>query len=319
MDNIDRKKGYLIWVAIAVTLSSVIAFTGGYYAGVLLTDDGGPGTGDGDSILLVDDYGRMVELDHVPERIVSAAPTPTEMLFAVGAGDLVVGVDDYSDYPAEVENITKVGSYTLNTEVIVGLQPDLVVSSDLVPLSQLELLEAQGIPYVILATRTLDDVMKDIRLVGILTGHVEEANELAEQLEDRVDAVAAKTQAEDLVRPRVYLEYYPYWTYGPGSFGHDLIELAGGTNIAENTTSEYPMLTSEFIIAQDPEIIIYTIGYMTTTTADEIASRPGWDTMTAVSEGSIYSMDDNLMSRYGPRIVDGLELLAGLLHPDLFE
>jgi iron complex transport system substrate-binding protein len=317
LQNSTEKKGYMVWIVLAVAVSSVMAFTGGYYAGVVLNEPEEEPVED-DSILLVDDYGRVVELDHVPERIVSTAPTPTELLFAVGAGDLVVGVDDYSDYPAEAANLTKVGSYTLSIEVIVGLQPDLIVSSDLVPLSQLELLEDQGIPFVILATRTLDDVLKDIRLVGILTGHVAEATALADGLEERIDAVTEKTQAEDLVRPRVYLEYYPYWTYGPGSFGNNLIALAGGINIAENTTSEYPMVTSEFVIAQDPEVIIYTVGYMTTTTAEEIASRPGWDVISAVSEDSIYSMDDNLVSRYGPRIVDGLEELAALLHPDLF-
>jgi iron complex transport system substrate-binding protein len=310
MEKTVGNKGYMAWIALAVAVSSVIAFTGGYYAGAITTE--------GDSILLVDDYGRTIKLDSLPERIVSTAPTPTEMLFAVGAGDLVVGVDSYSDYPAEVANITKVGDYTLSTEVIVSLQPDLIVSSDLVPISQLELLEDQGIPFVILATRTLDDVLKDLRLVGILTGHVDEANELADELEDRIEAVTSKTQAADLVKPRVYLEYYPFWTYGPGSFGDDLIALAGGINIAENTSSEYPMLTSEFVIAQDPEVIVYTVGYMTTTTADEISSRPGWDVITAVSEGNIHSMDDNLLSRYGPRIVDGLEGLAALLHPDLF-
>lgn len=310
MEKTVGNKGYMTWIALAVVVSSVTAFTGGYYAGAITTD--------GDSILLVDDYGRTIKLDSIPERIVSTAPTPTEMLFAVGAGDLVVGVDTYSDYPAEVANITKVGDYTLSTEVIISLQPDLIISSDLVPISQLELLEDQGIPFVILATRTLDDVLKDLRLVGILTGHIDEANELVDELEDRIEAVTSKTQAVDLVKPRAYLEYYPYWTYGPGSFGDDLIALAGGINIAENTSSEYPMLTSEFVIAQDPEIIVYTVGYMTTTTADEISSRPGWDVITAVSEGDIYSMDDNLLSRYGPRIVDGLEDLAALLHPDLF-
>jgi len=310
MENTVGNKGYMTWIALAVVVSSVTAFTGGYYAGAISTD--------GESILLVDDYGRTIKLDNIPERIVSTAPTPTEMLFAVGAGDLVVGVDSYSDYPAEVANITKVGDYTLSTEVIISLQPDLIISSDLVPISQLELLEDQGIPFVILATRTLDDVLKDLRLVGILTGHVDEANELVDELEDRIEAVTSKTQAVDLVKPRVYLEYYPYWTYGPGSFGDDLIALAGGINIAENTSSEYPMLTSEFVIAQDPEIIVYTVGYMTTTTADEISSRPGWDVITAVSEGDIHSMDDNLLSRYGPRILDGLEDLAALLHPDLF-
>jgi iron complex transport system substrate-binding protein len=310
MEKTVGNKGYMTWIALAVVVSSVTAFTGGYYAGAITTD--------GDSILLVDDYGRTIKLDSIPERIVSTAPTPTEMLFAVGAGDLVVGVDTYSDYPAEVANITKVGDYTLSTEVIISLQPDLIISSDLVPISQLELLEDQGIPFVILATRTLDDVLKDLRLVGILTGHIDEANELVDELEDRIEAVTSKTQAVDLVKPRAYLEYYPYWTYGPGSFGDDLIALAGGINIAENTSSEYPMLTSEFVIAQDPEIIVYTVGYMTTTTADEISSRPGWDVITAVSEGNIHSMDDNLLSRYGPRIVDGLEDLAALLHPDLF-
>ena len=310
MEKTVGNKGYMTWIALAVVVSSVTAFTGGYYAGAITTDV--------ESILLVDDYGRTIKLDSIPERIVSTAPTPTEMLFAVGAGDLVVGVDTYSDYPAEVANITKVGDYTLSTEVIISLQPDLIISSDLVPMSQLELLEDQGIPFVILATRTLDDVLKDLRLVGILTGHVDEANELVDELEDRIEAVTSKTQAVDLVKPRAYLEYYPYWTYGPGSFGDDLIALAGGINIAENTSSEYPMLTSEFVIAQDPEIIVYTVGYMTTTTADEISSRPGWDVITAVSEGEIHSMDDNLLSRYGPRIVDGLEDLAALLHPDLF-
>lgn len=309
-DKMDKKR-YMTWIALAVVVSSVIAFTGGYMTAAML--EGGD-----DGILLVDDYGRTIKLDGIPERIVSTAPTPTEILFAVGAGSQVVGVDDYSDYPAEVANITKVGSYTLSTEVIIGLQPDLIVSSDLVPLSQLELLEDRGIPFVILATRNLDDVLKDVRLVGILTGHVEEANALADSLEARIDAVAEKTMEDDLVRPRVYLEYYPYWTYGPGSFGNDLIALAGGVNIAENTSSEYPMLTSEFVIAQDPEVIIYTVGYMTTTTADEIASRPGWDEVTAVVNDEIHSLDDNLMSRYGPRIVDGLESLAGILHPDLF-
>lgn len=305
------EKAYMMWIALAVVVSSVIAFTGGYVVGVrtVPADEG---------ILLVDDYGRTIKLDEVPERIVSVAPTPTEILFAVGAGGHVVGVDDYSDYPAETANLTKVGSYTLNIEVIIGLQPDLVVSSDLVPLAQLELLEDRGIPFVILATRTLDDVLKDIRLVGILTGHVEEANELADDLEERIEAVEAKTLAVGVVKPRVYVEYFPYWTYGPGSFGDDLIALAGGINIAADTTSEYPMVTSEFVIAQDPEVIIYTVGPMTTTTADEIADRSGWDVITAVSEDNIYSMDDDLVSRYGPRIVDGLEELAAILHPDLF-
>jgi len=311
MEESMPKKMATMWIVLGIVLSLVVGFTGGYMAGLVANESG-------DNVLLVDDYGRTVKLDKIPERIVSTAPTPTELLFAVGAGPLVVGVDNYSDYPEDALSLPKVGSYELSVEVIVSLEPDLIVSSDLVPLSQLELLEDQGIPYVILATRTLDDIMRDIRLVGILTGHVTEAEALVQSLEERVSAVTAKTQTADLEKPKVYLEYFPYWTFGPGSFGNDLIGLAGGINIGQNATSEYPMVTSEFVIAEDPDVIIYTVGYMTETTAEEIASRPGWDEISAVQDDEIYSLDDNLISRYGPRIVDGLEQLAQILHPDLF-
>lgn len=270
------------------------------------------------SMTVVDDYGRTVELDGVPQRIVSASPTPTEILFAVGAGDQIVGVDDFSDYPEEAKNKTKVGSFELNVEVIVALEPDLVICSDLVPEADLTQIEGHGIPYFILATRTLEDVFKDVRLAGVLTGHIQEAEALASSLEARVEAVTEKTLAQGVSKPRVYLEYYPMWTFGPGSYGDDLITLAGGTNIAANTSSEYPELNAEFIIAADPEIIVYTVGPMSVTTAEEIASRPGWDEITAVKEGSIYPIDDNIISRYGPRIVDGLEALALLVHPELY-
>jgi len=312
MKEMLARKEFAVWITLAVVVSSVLAFTGGYMAGAVMNEDE---TG----VLLVDDYGRTIKLDSVPERIVSIAPTPTELLFAVGAGDLVVGVDTYSDYPAEAADITKVGNMTLLVEVIVALEPDIIVCGDLLPTAQLELLEAQGIPYMVLATRTIDDVLKDIRLVGILTGHVDEANALAESLAGRIEAVTDTILSANVTKPRVYLEFYPYFTYGPGSFGNDLIALAGGINIAENTTSEYPMVSSEFVIAQDPEVIVYTVGVMCTTTAEEIASRPAWDGITAVTEDRIYTLDDNLISRYGPRIVDGLEEIAAILHPDLFE
>ncbi|HUS56764.1 MAG TPA: cobalamin-binding protein [Thermoplasmata archaeon] len=308
----EKKGQWAILLVVCVVASSAASFAGGYYVGE--TNSSGPDGG----LVIVDDYGRTVSLESIPTRIVSAAPTPTEILFAVGAGDLVVGIDEYSDYPEGIGNLTRVGAYPLNLEVVIGLNPDLIISSDLVPADQLENLEAQGIPYMILAARTLEDVMGDIRLVGIVTGHIDEAEALAGSLEARIETITEKTLALDVEKPRVYLEYFPYWTYGPGSFGDNLIALAGGINIAENASSEYPLLTSEFVIAQDPEIIIFTIGYMTSTNAEEISSRSGWDGITAVSGDQIYSIDDNLVSRYGPRIVDGLEQLAELIHPELF-
>jgi iron complex transport system substrate-binding protein len=270
------------------------------------------------TLSIVDDYGRTVELKGVPQRIVSVAPSPTEILFAVGAGSQIVGVDNYSDYPAEAKSLPQIGSYTLNIEVIMSLKPDLIVSSDLVPRAQLDQLEAQGVPYFIFATRTMEDTIKDLRLAGSLTGHSLEAESLVADLQGRINAVTNKTLATGVEKVRTYVEYYPLWTYGPGSFGDDLIRLAGGANIASNASSEYPELTAEFIIAQDPQVIIYTVGPMTTTTASDFAARPGWSNTFAVSHDKIYSVDDDLVSRYGPRVVDGLEQLAEIIHPELF-
>jgi iron complex transport system substrate-binding protein len=300
----------VMWFAVAVVLVAVFSFAGGYFLGSSANKP--------EPFTVVDDYGRAITLNGVPQRIVSVAPTPTEILFAVGAGPQIVGVDDYSDYPEGASNLTKVGSFPLNQESIVALTPDLIVSSDLVPRAQLDSLQSQGIPYVIFADRTLEDVFKTIRLAGVITGHVTEADNLARNLSDRAEAVTNKTLATGVSTPDVYVEYYPMWTYGPGSFGDDLIRLAGGRNIAENTSSEYPEVTSEFVIAKDPQIIVYTVGVMSTTTPESIGARGGWENITAVEHGYIYSIDDNLLSRYGPRIVDGLEQLAEIIHPELF-
>lgn len=312
MNSSNRKKGAMtLWVIIVIVALTATAFGSGYLMG---QKNAKPA-----STTVIDDYGRTIKIGEVPKRIVSVAPTPTEILFSVGAGDLVVGVDDYSDYPAATKNITKVGSFELNVEVILSLRPDLVVSSDLVPLQQLQQLEDRGIPYVILAARTIQDVFKDIKLVGLITNHIDDANALVTDLQQRLDAVSAKTSDANLTRSRVYLEFYPMWTYGPDSFGDDLIARAGGVNIAANTSAEYVPVTDEFVIAQDPEIIVYTVGMnYNGTTPETIAARPGWSGISAISSGKVYSIDDNLVSRYGPRIVDGLEELAKILHPELF-
>ncbi|MCX6657128.1 MAG: cobalamin-binding protein [Euryarchaeota archaeon] len=296
-------------MVIAIVASSVVGFSAGYVLG---------GAQKKVTLSIVDDYGRTVELHGIPQRIVSVAPSPTEILFAVGAGSQVVGVDNYSDYPAEAKSLPQIGSYTLNMEVIMSLKPDLIVSSDLVPRAQLDQLEAQGVPYFIFATRTMEDVIKDLRLAGSLTGHSLEAESLVAGLQARINAVTNKTLAAGVEKVRTYIEYYPLWTYGPGSFGNDLIRLAGGINIAANASNEYPELTPEFIIAQNPQVIVYTVGPMTTTTASDFATRSGWSITFAVSHDKIYSIDDNLVSRYGPRVVDGLEQLAEIIHPELF-
>jgi iron complex transport system substrate-binding protein len=312
----QRRKGSskIVWITLAIVLTAVFGFSGGYMVGAYVS-------GQHQGFTVVDDYGRTVTLGGIPDRIVSVAASPTEILFAIGAGAQIVGVDNYSDYPAEVANVTKVGDYNLNVEAVIALQPDLIVTGDLVNRQQLDLLSTKGIPYVILADRTLEDVLKTIRLAGVITGHVSEADHVADDLANRISAVKNKTLAADVTKPKVYIEYDEYlglWTYGPGSFGDDLIIQAGGTNIAHNTSSEYPKVASEFVIAENPNIIVYTTGPWSTLSNSTYHNRPGWGNISAVTNDKIYGMDANLLSRYGPRIVDCLEQLAALIHPELF-
>lgn len=309
--TVSAGKGLTMKAILIVLVLTSAAFASGILVGQLTATKSGP--------VVIDDYGRTIKLTTQPKRIVSVSPTPTEILFAVGAGSMVVGVDDYSDYPAAVNNIARVGNFVLNVETILSLKPDLIISSDLVSTDQLAQLEAKGIPYIVLAARTLQDVFKDIKLVGVITGHINDALSLVDSLEARVVAITEKTSDVNLTKPRVLVEFYPMWTYGPGSFGDDLIKLAGGTNIAANASQEYSEVTDEFVIAQDPQIIVYTVGTNYNGTSPQtIADRPGWSGISAVSSGKMYPIDDNLISRYGPRIVDGLEALAHILHPELF-
>jgi len=268
---------------------------------------------------IIDDYGRTVAVPKNPQKIISLAPSTTEILYAVGLGDKVIGVDEYSDYPEEAKNKTKIGSYlTPNLEIIISLKPDLILASDMTSKDSVVTLEEKGLTVVVLTPKTIKGIFQDIRLVGLIGNKNDEANNLADNLEQRIDVVTSKTSNSSLNRPRVYVEYYPYWTYGPGSFGNDLILMAGGRNIAATTVTAYSEITNEFLVASNPEIIIFTIGPHASTTIKDIKSRTGWDDTDAVKYDKIYTIDDDIISRPGPRIVDALEQLAELIHPELF-
>jgi len=268
---------------------------------------------------VIDDYGREVTLPKNPQRIISLAPSSTEILFAVGLGYRVVGVDDNSDYPEAAKNKTKIGSYlNPNLEVIASLEPDLILVTDITSKEYVASLEEKNFTVVVLAPKTIQGIIRDIRVVGAIGNKTTEANNLADNLEQRINAITSKTSNSSLYRPKVYVEYYPYWTYGPGSFGNDLISMAGGKNIAETTATAYSEITNEFVVASNPELIIFTVGPHTSTTIKDIKSRTGWDKVDAVKNNKIYTIDDDIISRPGPRIVDALEQLARLIHPELF-
>jgi iron complex transport system substrate-binding protein len=272
-----------------------------------------------------DGLGRTVTLASPARRVVSLAPSNTEILFAVGAAGQVVGRDEFSDYPAEAKNLPSVGgSFSkINHEAIVELKPDLVLASELNTPEQVQALEDLGLVVFYLANpKDLDGLYANLSTVGKLTDHESEAVELAEGLKKRVAAVTEKT-AGVADKPIIFYELdstdpnAPY-TVGPGSFMDMLITMAGAQNAAGSAESPWAQLSLEQIVVLNPEVILLGDAAYGVT-VESVAVRAGWEDLEAVKNGRVYPFDDNLASRPGPRLVDGLEALAKLLHPELFK
>ena len=277
-----------------------------------------------ESVSVVDDAGRTVEIVRNPQRLVSLAPSNTEILFALGLGDRVVGVTDFCDYPEKAKAIEKVGGMEHSLEKIVALNPNLVVAIGGSP-AQVEKateMEKLGLAVLVLQPGDIEGIIANIELMGKATGAEKEASQLAAEMRKRFDDITTKTKGAES-RPSVFFELdatdpsKPY-TPGAGSFIDTLISLAGGSNIAASAKMQWAQLSTEEIIAQDPEVIVLGDAQYGMT-AEMVKERPGWSVITAVKNGAICSIDDILISRPGPRIIDGLEALARIIHPELFE
>ncbi len=269
-------------------------------------------------LTLTDDANRPVTIAALPARIVSIAPSNTEMLFAVGAGDRVVAVDRYSDYPAAAKTKESLGSYLQpDIEKLVAAAPDLVLATDVHVKQVVPQLEARHITVFVLAPRDLDGVLDRIGIVGRITGRETAARELVGRLRDRIDAVGRAVSAA-ATKPRIFFELDPkLFTAGPGTFIDDLLRRAGATNLAADASTQYPQLSTETVVIKDPDVIILADD-ASGETPDTVRARPGWQGVSAVRTGRIISIDPNLTNRPGPRLVDGLETLAKALHPELF-
>jgi iron complex transport system substrate-binding protein len=278
------------------------------------------------SITLTDGLNRTVTLAGPARRVVSLAPANTEILFAIGAGAQVVGRDETSDYPAEALNVPTIGGYSgFNLEAIVALHPDLVLaqgggfnSPELIAS-----LEGLGLTvYAVPNPATLEELYANLETVGTLTGHKSKAAALVESLKGRVAAVDEKIMPLSYA-PTVYYELdatnptKPF-TAGPGSFVDLLIARAGGINIGAGLQGEWPQISLEQLVVDNPAIIILGDAAYGET-PEKVAQRPGWSALTAAQTGQVFPFDDNLVSRPGPRLVDGLEAMAKLLHPDVFK
>ena len=291
---------------------------------MLLLTACGSGLSASGNMTLTDGLGREVKLAGPAQRVVSLAPSNTEILYAVGAGSQVVGRDQLSDYPEAAKAATDIGSAfeTLNTELIVSLKPDLVLAAEINTPDQVKALEDLGLTvYYLKNPVMLEELYGNLEIVAQLTGHESEAAKVIDELKARVAAVDEKI-ATATEKPTAFYELdatdpaKPY-TVGKGTFITLLIERAGGQNIAGDLDA-YPQLSLEQVVAADPDFIILGDSAYGTT-PESVAARPGWDGLSAVKNHQVVPFDDNLVSRPGPRLVDGLEALAKLLHPELFQ
>ncbi|MBN1573773.1 MAG: cobalamin-binding protein [Deltaproteobacteria bacterium] len=269
---------------------------------------------------IVDQMGRTITVPENPKRIVSLAPNITEILFAVGAGSKVVGVSEFSDYPEAARSLPKVGTYIKpNLERIVELSPDLVIATaDGEKEKEIAKLQTLGIPVYVINPTDISGIIETVREIGTLVSKGKEAERLARGMERRIDEVRARVKGLKKVRVLLTFSVEPIITMSSGTFQDDLINIAGGVNIAAGERVRYPQFSMEEIIVRAPEVIVITTMSPGDVDKREVKIWSRFGAIPAVAKGRIYTIDSDIVDRPSPRIVDGLYELTRLLHPEAF-
>lgn len=249
--------------------------------------------------------------DDTSRAIVSLSPTTTEMVYAVGAGDQVVAVDERSDFPAGAP-VTELSGYTPNLEAILGYEPDLVLATDDTG-DIVAGLERSGVEVLLLpAAATLDDTYSQLEQVGAATGHVGEAAELVSRMQGEIDEIVASVPRRET--PLTYFHELDdtFYTVTDATYIGQIYGLLGMTSIATGSDT-YPQLSEEAILEADPDLILLADGQCCGMTPEAVAARAGWGELTAVREGGVHVVDEDLASRWGPRVVDFMREVAAIV------
>ena len=257
-----------------------------------------------------------------PQRIISLAPSNTEILFALGLDEEIVGITDYCDYPPEkIAQKEKIGGFaTPNFEKIVSLNPDIVFATSGVQKQAIERLEELGVKIYILEAETMENLLIEIENIGKLTGKSQQAQELIAAMEKRIKAVKEKlSNIPEDQKPKVFLEIWhdPLWTAPKKTLIYQVIELAGGKHAItiEGDWNQVTTVDPESVIDANPDVILLAFENSDPTSVYELA---GWSAVSAVKNKRVFQIDPDIISRPGPRIIDALEQIAKILYPDLF-
>ena len=269
----------------------------------------------------IDEVGREVTFSFPPERIVSLAPNITEILFSIGLDEEIVGVSIHCNFPEKAKSKVRVGSYiSLDFEKITSLRPDLIIATgagntrDMV-----DRLDKLGFYSYVIYPKNFDDILKSILHIGEVVNREKEAKRITEEMRKRSQRVIELTKG--LPRPKVFIQIAdaPIVTVGKGSFADDLIRLAGGENIAGKEKEVYPRFGMEEILKRSPEVIVISSMNPKGDYQKILQEWNRWKTIPAVKNGRIHLIDSDLLDRPSPRIIDGLEELARVLHPEKFK
>ncbi len=285
------------------------------------------------AISVVDDEGTVTNFTSVPQRIISLAPSNTQILFGIGVGNKVVGVTDYDHYPYNFTawiaagNMTSIGGYsTPNKEVIESLDPDLILATN-VNGPDVVTLRSLGLKVLVLNPNDVNGVLKDITMVGKATGADQNATTLVNSINNKISAIEAKIAAANETKPLVYYEVWypdPLMSAGSTSFINDVIAKAGGINIFENETQQYPTVSSETIVQKNPDVIILPTDMANPGdkpfygSVQEVKDRPGWSSISAVKNNRIVVVNGDLFAEAGTRIDEQIQTAAEAFYPDLF-
>ncbi|RUT28412.1 cobalamin-binding protein [Paenibacillus zeisoli] len=269
---------------------------------------------------LKDATGEEVTFDKAPAKIVSLAPSETEALYAIGMDKEIVGVTDFDDYPEAVKSKPKMGGMKVNAEAIVAAQPDVVFVAGLTDAETIKNLRGLKIKVFQFNPKTIDAVVQDIETYGQITDHQTEAKKVTDQMKKELQQVTdAVKSVSNEQKKKVYIEFSPGYTVGKGEFMDEMISLAGGVNVAGDLTG-WQQINEENIIKANPDVILYAksvVDENNKTLADIIKARSGWNAIKAIKDNRIVGLDDNLLSRPGPRVTQGLIEVAKAIYPDL--
>lgn len=271
--------------------------------------------------MVKDATGEQFTFERAPKRIISLSPAETESLFVLGLNSEIVGVSDYDDYPRAAKFKEKMGGITKpNEEAIIKAKPDIVFTGISMKEPIVKKLRELGIPLFKVEPKTYDDVIRNIELYGQITDHQAEANTVIDHIKQVRASV--RTAVRHAKKKKVYVEFSPGWTVGSGEFMNELIELAGGVNVASDRKGWF-QISEEKIIQASPDIILYTQHIVDKDThkslKETICERSGWNKIRAIQHHQLFGIHEDLISRPGPRIADGLKTIAAFIHPDLVQ